>query len=58
MLLVVAGGVLAVSMTVWRMSGGVFEDPREDDVVSFVILGSTVVLGAYSVVAFASIALG
>ncbi|MFD1505716.1 hypothetical protein FE374_01050 [Georgenia yuyongxinii] len=41
-----AGVVLAVGMLIWRLTGGVFESPREDDVLSFVILGLSVALGS------------
>lgn len=36
---------VVVLALVWRVGGGVLEDPREDDVVSFVSLGACVALG-------------
>lgn len=41
----VLGGALAAGAIVWRVSGGVFESPQEDDVISFVILGASFALG-------------
>ncbi|TRW44516.1 hypothetical protein [Georgenia yuyongxinii] len=41
-----AGVVLAVGMLIWRLTGGIFESPREDDVLSFVVLGLSVALGS------------
>lgn len=33
------GALLVVAATAWRLAGGVFEDPREDDVFGLVLLG-------------------
>ena len=44
--LVTAGAALAAGACAWRLAGGVFEDPREDDVVSFALLGLSAALGA------------
>lgn len=41
-----AGVVLALGMLAWRVSGGTFESPLEDDVVSFMVLGLSVALGS------------
>jgi hypothetical protein len=39
------GVALALGMLIWRLSGGIFESPLEDDVLSFVLLGLSVALG-------------
>lgn len=41
----VTGAVLAVAATTWRVTGGIFEDPREDDVVGIVMLGLSLTTG-------------
>jgi hypothetical protein len=35
----VVGVLVAVTVTAWRLAGGVIEDPREDDVFGLVLLG-------------------
>ena len=42
----VAGAGLAVGSALWRASGGLFENPREDSVLSLVIFGLVLALGA------------
>ncbi|KAE8766006.1 hypothetical protein [Georgenia thermotolerans] len=41
-----AGVVLALGALVWRLTGGIVESPAEDDVLSFMILGSSVAAGS------------
>lgn len=41
------GVTLAVGAVVWRLAGGVFESPLEDDVISFVNLGLSFALGCW-----------
>ncbi len=41
-----AGAGVAVGSTLWRISGGVFENPREDSVLSLVMFGLVLALGA------------
>ena len=41
----VAGVALVVGALVWRLTGGVVENPLEDDVLSFVLLGVTLATG-------------
>ncbi|WP_327044955.1 hypothetical protein OG320_24885 [Microbispora sp. NBC_01189] len=43
--LVVAGALIAVGAIVWRLAGGITENPREDDVIGFVLLGLAFALG-------------
>lgn len=43
--LLIAGVVLAAAVTIWRITGGTFEDPREDDAVGLAMLGMTVSFG-------------
>lgn len=40
-----AGVALAVSAIGWRLAGGVFENPAEDDVVSLTMLGLAITVG-------------
>lgn len=42
-----AGTGLAVGSILWRASGGVFENPREDSVLSLVMFGLILALGAF-----------
>lgn len=42
----VLASALVVAAIVWRLTGGVVEDAREDDVVSFVSLGTCCAIGA------------
>jgi hypothetical protein len=42
---IAAGLALAIGAVVWRLAGGLFEDPHEDDVLGFVLLGLAVALG-------------
>ena len=44
-LLAVAGVTLSVWAIGWRLSGGMFENPAEDDVVSVVMLGLAITVG-------------
>jgi len=39
------GAVAALAGVLWRVTGGVLENPREDDVISFVLLGAAIALG-------------
>lgn len=39
------GVVVALVGVLWRVTGGVLENPREDDVISFVLLGVAIALG-------------
>jgi hypothetical protein len=39
------GAVVALAGVLWRVTGSVLENPREDDVVSFVLLGTAIALG-------------
>ena len=41
-----AGLSLAAGVVLWRWSGGLFEDPAEDDVVGLALLGASFALGA------------
>ncbi len=41
-----AGAGLAIGSALWRASGGVFENPREDSVLSLVFFGLVLALGA------------
>ncbi|MER7363818.1 hypothetical protein [Nonomuraea wenchangensis] len=43
--LVIAGALIAVGAIVWRLAGGIIENPREDDVVGFVLFGLAFSLG-------------
>lgn len=40
------GVLLAAAAIVWRIAGGIIEDPREDDLLGFVLLGLALALGA------------
>lgn len=44
--LALGGVLLALGSVAWRLSGGIFEDPREDDVFGLVLLGLNLGLGA------------
>lgn len=43
------GLALAVGAITWRLAGGVFEDPREDDVFSLAYLGLAWASGGWAV---------
>ncbi|WP_157155490.1 hypothetical protein [Diaminobutyricimonas sp. LJ205] len=45
--LMAAGPLLGVGVIAWRLSGGVFEAPQEDDVIGLAMLGASVALGAW-----------
>ncbi len=42
---VLVGAAVALAGVLWRVTGGVLENAREDDVVSFVLLGVAIALG-------------
>ncbi|BDZ65398.1 hypothetical protein [Agromyces mangrovi Wang et al. 2018] len=41
----VVGVLIAVTAVVWRLAGGVFENPQEDDVIGFVLYGLAFAVG-------------
>lgn len=43
--LVVVGALTAVGAIVWRLAGGIIENPREDDVIGFVLFGLAFAFG-------------
>lgn len=45
--LAVAGVLIAAASIGWRMTGGIFENSREDDVIGFVLLGIALALGSF-----------
>lgn len=45
--LAIVGVLLAAVAITWRTTGGIFESPREDDVISFVLLGIALALGGF-----------
>ncbi|GAA1801030.1 hypothetical protein GCM10009749_06440 [Agromyces neolithicus] len=42
-----AGVLLATGAIVWRLSGGMIESPKEDDVLGFTLLGIALALGGF-----------
>ncbi|MDO5753732.1 hypothetical protein [Arthrobacter sp.] len=42
----IAGAGLAIGSSIWRAGGGLFENPREDSVLSLVLFGLVLALGA------------
>lgn len=45
--LAVVGVLIAAAAIGWRMTGGIFDSPREDDVIGFVLLGIALALGGF-----------
>lgn len=45
--LAVVGVLIAAAAIGWRMTGVIFESPREDDVIGFVLLGIALALGGF-----------
>jgi hypothetical protein len=43
--LVGAGALTVVSAIVWRLAGGIIENPREDDIIGFVLFGLAAAVG-------------
>ncbi|AIX99668.1 hypothetical protein ART_0070 [Arthrobacter sp. PAMC 25486] len=42
-----AGLAMAAAVVLWRVGGGIFENPQEDDVVGLALLGLSLTLGAF-----------